>query len=147
MADYVARYGVWVLSRSITTTMPRLRRSRHGVGRPQSAPASPVQRPNICRKQEKNQKPVRRDISRKKELFSQHPKSILVTPSKNGQNRFQDPLQSETLPAGGDREGRLLDLSYPAKERQRETPFARHDDGRRHHQWLPLSSHDRARWP
>ena len=41
--------------------------------------------------------------------------------------------------------GELLDLSYPAKGRQCEAPFAGHDDGRRHHQWLPLSSHARAR--
>src|SRR6266404_9661010 len=56
-------------------------------------------------------------------------------------------FQSETLPAGGGREGRLLDLSYPTKGRQCETPLAGHDDGRRHHQWLPLSSHARARRP
>ncbi len=45
------------------------------------------------------------------------------------------------------REGRLLDLSYPTKGRQCEAPLAGHDDGRRHHQWLPLSSHARARRP
>ena len=46
-----------------------------------------------------------------------------------------------------DREGRLLDLSYPTKGRQCEAPLAGHDDGRRHHQWLPLSSHARAGRP
>ena len=41
----------------------------------------------------------------------------------------------------------LLDLSYPAKERQCEAPLAGHDGDRRHHQWLPFSSHARARRP
>ena len=55
-------------------------------------------------------------------------------------DRFQDPFQSETLPAGRDREGRLLDLSYPAKKRQREASLARHDADRRHHQWLSFQA-------
>lgn len=70
---------------------------------------------------------------------------LVVIPSKNAPNRFEDPFQSETLPAGGDRECRLLNLSYPTKERQCEAPLAGHDDDRRHHQWFPLSSHARAR--
>ena len=40
-----------------------------------------------------------------------------------------------------------MDLSHPAKERQCEAPVARHDADRRHHQWLPFSSHARARRP
>jgi hypothetical protein len=64
----------------------------------------------------------------------------------NDQNRI-DPFQSETLPAGRERERRLLDLSYPAKERLCEVPLARHDGDRRHHQWLPFSSDAPARWP
>lgn len=34
------------------------------------------------------------------------------------QNRFQDPFQCDTLPAGGDREGGLLDLSDPTQGSQ-----------------------------
>jgi hypothetical protein len=34
---------------------------------------------------------------------------------------------SQMVAAGGDREGRLLDLSYSAKERQREAPLTGHD--------------------
>jgi hypothetical protein len=64
----------------------------------------------------------------------------------NDQNRI-DGFQSETLPAGRERERRLLDLSYPAKERHCEVPLARHDGDRRHHQWLPFSSDAPARWP
>ena len=40
-----------------------------------------------------------------------------------------------------------MDLSHPAKERQCEAPVPRHDGDRRHHQWLPVSSHARARRP
>ena len=42
----------------------------------------------------------------------------LISDSKQSdQNRFQDPFQSETLPAGREREGRFVELSHPAKER------------------------------
>src|SRR5882757_9706097 len=56
-----------------------------------------------------------------------------------------DPFQSKTLPARREREGRLLDFSRPAKERQREASLARHDRDRRHHQWRRFSSRGRAR--
>jgi hypothetical protein len=66
---------------------------------------------------------------------------------QSDQNRFQDPFQSETLPAGGERECRLLDLSHSAKERQCEAPVPGHDGNRRHHQWRLFSSHAPARRP
>ena len=44
-------------------------------------------------------------------------------------------------------EGRRLDLSDTAQGSQCEAPLARHDVGRRHLQWLGLSSHARARRP
>ena len=53
---------------------------------------------------------------------------------------MQDPFQSETLLAGGERERRFLDLSYPAKERQCEAPLPRHDSYRRHDQWRPFQA-------
>ena len=40
-----------------------------------------------------------------------------------------------------------MELSHRAKERQCEAPLAGHDGNRRHHQWLPFSSHARARRP
>src|SRR5437773_1108191 len=40
-----------------------------------------------------------------------------------------------------------MDLSHPAKERQREAPVPRRDADRRHDQWLPVSSRARARRP
>jgi hypothetical protein len=82
--------------------------------------------------------------------------SLMIRPSStfrsmSGANQMIktgiDPFQSETLPAGRERERRLLDLSYPAKERQCEVPLARHDGARRHPQWLPFSSDAPARWP
>ena len=54
--------------------------------------------------------------------------------------RFSAPL----IAAQGDREGRLVDLSDPAKGSQCEAPFAKHDVSARHVQWLGLSSHARA---
>ena len=68
-------------------------------------------------------------------------------PLSQANDQNLDPFQSETLPAGREREGRLLDLSRPAKECQCEASLARDDGDRRHHQWLPLSSDARARWP
>ncbi len=44
-------------------------------------------------------------------------------------NRFQDPFQRDALPAGGNREGRRLDLSDSAQGSQCEAPLARHDVG------------------
>jgi hypothetical protein len=41
---------------------------------------------------------------------------------KNDKDRFQDPLQSETLSAGRERQGLLLELSCSAKEREYKTP-------------------------
>jgi hypothetical protein len=69
---------------------------------------------------------------------------LSVIPSKSDQTL--DPFQSETLPSA-EREGRLVDLSHPAKRRQCEVPLARHDGDRRHHQRLPFSSDSRARRP
>jgi hypothetical protein len=77
-------------------------------------------------------------------LLARH---LISDTKQSDQNRFQNPFQSETLPSGAEREGRLLELSHPAKERQCEAPVPRHDGDRRHHQWLPLSSRARARRP
>ncbi len=56
------------------------------------------------------------------------PKMHIPISDRNDQDRFEDPFQSKTLAAGSDCEGRLLELSYLAKERQREAPHAGHDD-------------------
>jgi len=73
---------------------------------------------------------------------------FLRPPQENDQDRFQDPFQSETLPGGREqRQGQLVELSCSAKEREREAPVARDDGDRRHPQWLPFSSHPRARRP
>lgn len=48
--------------------------------------------------------------------------------NQHDRNRFLDPIPSETVAARGVREGRRLDLSYPAKGCQRETPLAGQDD-------------------
>src|SRR4029450_14094687 len=58
-----------------------------------------------------------------------------------------DPFQSETLPASGERQGQLLDLSRPAKERQCEASLAGHDGDRRDNQWCPVPSRSRAGRP
>ena len=56
-------------------------------------------------------------------------------------------FKSETLPAGRERQGRLVDVSHPATERQCEAPVAPYDCDRWHHQWRAVSSHARARRP
>jgi hypothetical protein len=77
-------------------------------------------------------------------LLARH---LISDTKQSDQTRFQNPFQSEILPAGAEREGRFLELSHPAKERQCEAPLARHDGNRRHHQWLPFSGRARARRP
>ena len=72
---------------------------------------------------------------------------LISDTKQSDQTRFQNPFQSETLASRGEREGRLLELSHPAKERQCEAPIARHDSDRRHHQWLSFSSHARSGRP
>ena len=47
-------------------------------------------------------------------LLARH---LISDTKQSDQTRFQNPFQSETLPAGAEREGRLLDLSYSANER------------------------------
>ena len=74
--------------------------------------------------------------------FGLHSISVI---NKNDQNL--DPFQSETPPAGREREGRLLDLSDPAKECQCEAPVARPDAGGRHYQWRFVSIRARSGRP
>lgn len=70
----------------------------------------------------------------------------LISDTKQS-DQSQNPFQSETLSSGRERNGWLLELSHPAKERQCEAPVAGNDGDRRHYEWLPFSSHARARRP
>jgi len=53
----------------------------------------------------------------------------VASPGELGEfkSRAQDPFQCDTFAAEGDREGRLVDLSDPAKGSQCEAPLAEHD--------------------
>jgi len=53
-------------------------------------------------------------------------------------------FQCDTIAAEGDREGRLVDLSDPAKGSQCKAPLAKHDVGGRHVSMAGLSSHART---
>src|SRR5580704_4699292 len=67
--------------------------------------------------------------------------------SINDQNHIEYPFQSKTLATSRASEGRLVDLSYPAKGRQCEASDAGYDDSGGDHQWPSLSGHARAGRP
>ena len=60
---------------------------------------------------------------------------------------FKIRFKAKLFPPAESEKGEFLDLSHPAKERQRQAPLAGHDGDRRHHQWQTFSSHARTRRP